>query len=87
MPENQRSYFLFLQLSEQNPPSHGSDGASKLPVLEQAIGKYTTRDDTDLKAGLKASLYKTMATIVKGTFIVDDGDDKARVTLTSSLLC
>ena len=50
------------------------------PALDQAIGKYTTQDDTDLKAGLKASLYyllKTMAKIVKGTFIVNDEDDKA----------
>ena len=38
------------------------------PALDQAIGKYTTQDDTDLKAGLKPSLYhliKTMARIVK----------------------
>ena len=49
-------------------------------ALDQAIGKYTTRDDTYLKAGLKASIHyllKTMARIVKGTFIVNHEDDKA----------
>ena len=46
------------------------------PALDQAIGNYTTRDDTDLKASLYY-LLKTMAKIVKGTFIVNHEDDKA----------
>ena len=46
------------------------------PALDQAIGKYTTQDDIDLKASLYY-LLKTMAKIVKGTFIVNDEDDKA----------
>ena len=90
--ENQRSYFLFLEFLEQNHPGLGSPATSidmmesqNFPALDQAIGNYTTQDDNDLKAGLKHSLYyllKTMATIVKGTFIVNHGDDKARVTPT-----
>ena len=78
---------LFLEFSQHNPPSLGSPATSldmlerrNFPTLEQAIGTYTTHDETDLKAGLKASLYyllKTMAKIVKGTFIVKHEDEKA----------
>ena len=78
---------LYLEFSQQNPQTLGSAATSldmlerrNFPTLEKAITTYTTRDDTDLKAGLKASLYyllKTMANIVKGTFIVNHEDDKA----------
>ena len=78
---------LYLEFTQQNPPSLGSPASSvdmlerrNFPTLEKAITIYTTRDDTDLKAGLKASLYyllKTMARIVKGTYIVNHEDDKA----------
>ena len=77
---------MFLEFSQQNPPCLGCPATSDLrdrrnfPTLELANGTYTTRDDTDLKAGLKASLYyslKTWAKIVKGTFIVNHEDDRA----------
>ena len=63
---------MFLEFSDQNPPSLGSP-ATSIDMMER-------QDDTDLKAGLKASLYnllKTMAKIVNGTFIVNHDDDKA----------
>ena len=78
---------MFLEFFKQNPPSLGSPATSidmmerqNFPALEQAIGKYTTHNDTDLKAGLKASLYyllKTRAKIVKGTYITNHEDDRA----------
>ncbi len=50
------SEILFLELSEQNSRSLGSPATSidmmerrNFPSRDQAIGKYTTRDDNDLK--------------------------------------
>nr|XP_054753532.1 uncharacterized protein LOC129259256 [Lytechinus pictus] len=51
--------------------------------LEEAIEEYTTRDvqtGTDVKAGLKSGIYyllKSACKILKGTYLMDDNDDKA----------
>ena len=77
---------LYLEFSQQNHPSLGSPTSLDMlerrnfPTLEKAIAIYTTHDDTDLKAGLKASLHyllKTKANIVKGTFVINHEDEKA----------
>ena len=77
---------MFLEFSQQNRPCLGCPATSdtrdrrNFPALELANGTYTTRDDTDLKAGFKASLnyfLKTKANIVKGTFVINHEDEKA----------
>lgn len=51
--------------------------------LEEAIEEYTSQDvetGTDVKAGLKSAIYyllKSACKILKGTYLMDDDDDKA----------
>lgn len=51
------------------------------PTLEEAIDRYTTREmEGGIKAGLKMSLFyllKSMAKIVKATYLVKNEDNKA----------
>ena len=76
---------LYLKFSQQNPQTLGSHLTRYAGTLEtfrhsRKQSQRTQLAMTDLKAGLKASLYyllKTMAKIVKGTFIVNHEYDKA----------
>ena len=79
---------LYTEFKEQNPPCSSNPATSidmlerrNFLALEQAIQNYT-RSGTELKAGLKGSVYyllKKMASAVMANFIINHDDAKASI--------